>query len=66
MLLAQNAGKLTLAQADYRQRTRDRAHRRYLSAIRTLALVRKLAAPVLQVNIAKRQVNVATPAAVQA
>ena len=66
MLLAQNAGKLTLAQADYRQRTRDHAHRRYLSAIRTLALVRKLAAPVLQVNIAKRQVNLATPAAVQA
>jgi hypothetical protein len=37
----------------------DRAHRRYLSAIKTLATVRKLALPVLQVNIAKKQVNVA-------
>jgi hypothetical protein len=65
-LLAQQEGKLTLRQGEYHQRTRDRAHGRYLSAIRTLALVRKLAAPVLQVNIAKRQVNLATPAAVQA
>ena len=37
----------------------DRAHRRYLTAIKTLAIVRKLALPVLQVNIAKKQVNVA-------
>jgi hypothetical protein len=37
----------------------DRAHKRYLSAIKTLATVRKLALPVLQVNIAKKQVNVA-------
>jgi hypothetical protein len=42
----------------------DRAHRRYLSALRTLALVRKLALPVLQVNIAgKQQVNVGAAAA---
>jgi hypothetical protein len=57
--LAQRGGKLTLAQADYHQRTRDRAHKRYLSAIKTLALVRKMALPVLQVNIARKQVNVA-------
>jgi hypothetical protein len=31
------------------------------SAIKTLAVVRKLAVPVLQVNIAKKQVNVAGP-----
>jgi hypothetical protein len=37
----------------------DRAHRRYLSAIKALALVRRLAVPVLQVNIARKQVNVA-------
>jgi hypothetical protein len=37
----------------------DHAHRRYLSALRALALVRKLALPVLQVNIARKQVNVA-------
>ena len=36
----------------------DHAHRRYLSAIRTLAQVRKLLVPVVQVNIADRQVNV--------
>jgi hypothetical protein len=36
----------------------DRAHRRYLAAIRTLALVRKLAVPVLQVNVARKQINV--------
>jgi hypothetical protein len=45
----------------YYQRSIDRAHKRYLSAIRTLAVVRKLALPVLQVNIARKQVNVAGP-----
>jgi hypothetical protein len=44
---------------EYYQRRMDRAHRRYLSAIKVLALVRKLALPVLQVNIARKQVNVA-------
>jgi hypothetical protein len=44
---------------EYHQRRMDRAHRRYLSAIKTLALVRKLAVPVLQLNIARQQVNVA-------
>jgi hypothetical protein len=34
-------------------------HARFLSAVRTLAQVRKLAVPALQVNIAKNQVNVA-------
>jgi hypothetical protein len=45
--------------AEYYQRTIDRAQRRYLAAIKTLATVRKLAVPALQVNIAERQVNVA-------
>jgi hypothetical protein len=53
------ATNMTIAQGDYHQRLIDRAHRRYLSALKTLALVRKLALPVLQVNIAKKQVNVA-------
>jgi hypothetical protein len=44
---------------DYYQRRIDRAHQRYLTAIKTLATVRKLALPVLQVNIAKKQVNMA-------
>jgi hypothetical protein len=46
---------------EYYQKRMDHAHRRYLSALKTLALVRKLAVPVLQVNIAKKQVNVAGP-----
>ena len=50
---------LTLAQADYRQRRQDRAHRRFLSAVKTLATVRKLALPALQVNIGEKQINVA-------
>jgi hypothetical protein len=50
---------LTLRQAEYWQNRIDRAHRRYLSAIKTLATVRKLALPALQVNIARKQVNIA-------
>jgi hypothetical protein len=52
------AKDLSLAWGAYYQRRMDRAHKRYLSAIRTLALVRRLALPVLQVNIARKQVNV--------
>jgi hypothetical protein len=53
------------AQSEYHQKRMDRAHTRYLSALKTLAQVRKLAVPVLQLDIAKKQVNVAhmtTPA----
>jgi hypothetical protein len=59
--LAQSEAKLTMEQLDHLEGRRDRAHRRYLSAIKTLATVRKLALPVLQVNIAKKQINVAGP-----
>jgi hypothetical protein len=57
------AGKdsMALDLASYYQRSLSAAHKRYLSAIKTLALVRKLALPVLQVNIARKQVNVAGP-----
>lgn len=48
----------TMKQGDYQQQRMDRAHRRYLLALRTLAQVRKLAVPVLQVNIGKKQVNI--------
>jgi hypothetical protein len=57
------AKNLSLEWGDYYQRRMDRAHKRYLSALKTLAQVRKLAVPVLQVNIARRQVNVAGPCA---
>ncbi len=54
-----SADGLSIKQADFHQRRIDRAHGRFLSAVRTLATVRKLALPVLQVNIARRQVTVA-------
>ncbi len=41
------------------QRSIDRTQRRYLSAIRTLVQVRRLLAPMVQVNIAEKQVNIA-------
>jgi hypothetical protein len=51
------AKNLSLEWGDYYQRRMDRAHKRYLSALRTLALVRKLALPVLvqQINVAAQQ-----------
>jgi hypothetical protein len=35
----------------------DRAHRRFLSAVKTLAAVRRLARPAVQINVARQQVN---------
>jgi hypothetical protein len=46
----------TLKQDDHRQKRLDRAHRRHLSAIRTLAQIRKLG-PAVQINIAEKQIN---------
>ena len=54
---AQGMKDLTFNQGDYYQRRQDRAHRRYLSAIRSLAQVRRLLSPSIQVNIAKQQIN---------
>ncbi|VTR91696.1 Marine sediment metagenome DNA, contig: S01H1_S39905 (Fragment) OS=marine sediment metagenome GN=S01H1_80896 PE=4 SV=1 [Gemmata massiliana] len=50
---------MSLAQGQYYQKTMTAAQKRYLAAIKGLAEVRKLALPALQVNIAKKQVNVA-------
>jgi hypothetical protein len=50
---------LSLGQGSYYERSISSAQKRFLAAIKTLAVVRKLAVPVLQVNIAKKQVNVA-------
>jgi hypothetical protein len=57
---------LNIRQADYHQRRIDAAHRRFLSAVKTLASVRRLALPALQINLARQQVNVAgaTPPAI--
>jgi hypothetical protein len=54
-----NASGWYIEQAAFQHRKIDKAHARFLSALRTLAQVRKLALPTLQVNIAKNQVNVA-------
>ena len=57
-LYAANLGDLTLNQANYHQKRLDRAHRNHLSAIRTLAQIRKLG-PAVQINIAEKQINTA-------
>jgi hypothetical protein len=57
-----NEGGLSLPMADFfdRDRHRDRAHRRYLQAVKALAQVRKLlGAAVTQINITENRLNVA-------
>jgi hypothetical protein len=48
----------TPAQREHMARLVDRSHRRYLAAIRTLANVRQMAVPAMQVNVADKQINV--------
>jgi hypothetical protein len=55
----QTMGDLSINQSGSQLRRIDGAHRRYLSAIKALAQVRRLALPALQVNIGEKQVNVA-------
>jgi hypothetical protein len=50
-------GGMTISQSDHSQRRLDRAHRRLLSTLRTLATVRRLARPSMQINVAQQQVN---------
>ncbi len=64
-IYAQNMKTISPKQADYYQQHQDRAHRRYLSAIRTLAQVRRLLIPTVQVNIGNQQVNAAQLTAFQ-
>ena len=54
---ASGLGKHTLAQGNYYQKRLDRAHRNHLSAIRTLAQIRKLGPAAVQINIAQKQIN---------
>ena len=44
-----------------RQRRAETAQRRFLAAVKALATVRRLALPMLQVNVAEKQVNIAAP-----
>jgi len=49
-------GTTTIAQGKYEQKRIDQAYKRHLSAIRTLAQIRKLGLAV-QINIAEKQIN---------
>jgi hypothetical protein len=46
-------------QREHYERSSNRATRRFLAACKTLAQVRKLLGPTIQINVAERQVNVA-------
>jgi hypothetical protein len=63
--LRQASGQVSLtpAQRAHLSRYRDRAHRRFPTALKTLATVRTLKLPAIQVNIGENQVNVAGGAA---
>ena len=56
---SQSEEGLTIPQSDHAQRRIDRAHRRLMSSLKTLATVRRLGLPTIQLNVAERQVNVA-------
>jgi hypothetical protein len=57
-LYAQNISNLTIVQSEFHQKRIDRAHRRHLSAVKTLAQIRKMG-PAVQINIAEKQINTA-------
>lgn len=50
----------TLAQAEHGQRRIDRANRRLLGTLRTLATVRRLAVPAAPIHLACEQIDVAS------
>ncbi len=60
--------EISIKRADYYEQMIDRAQKRYLAAIKTLANVRRLALPVLigQLNVAEQQVNVSKQPSEQA
>ncbi len=57
VIYAQNITKVTREKSEYYQRRQDRAHKRFLTAVKTLAQVRRLLVPAVQVNIGVQQVN---------
>jgi len=54
---SQSEDGLTIKQAEFHLRRIDRAHRRPLTPLKTLATIRRLALPALQINVASKQVN---------
>ncbi len=59
ILEAQTTGGTSVAWAEFHERRLERAQKRYQSAIKALAQVRKLQLPNVQVNIGEKQVNIA-------
>ncbi len=59
IIYAQNLGSMNITQSEYHQRRLDKLHRRYLSAIKALAQIRKMG-PAVQINIADKQINSAS------
>ena len=59
---AHRSNDVRLAQHNAYQDWLDRAHRRYVHAIRALAQVRRLLVPVVQVNVGQNQINLAAGA----
>lgn len=55
----------TMIQCDYAERKMDRAHKRFLQAVRTLELVRRLAVPVLRIERPKPVLRLAGHASEQ-
>jgi hypothetical protein len=58
-IYVQQMKELSWESIEYHQKRINHAHRRYLSAIRTLATVRRLVLPTVQVNLGNQQINVA-------
>jgi hypothetical protein len=55
-LYAQNMDEMTIPESEFHQKRIGRAHRRHLSAVKTLAQIRKMG-PAVQINIAEKQIN---------
>jgi hypothetical protein len=49
----------TIKQAEHREKMVSAAQRRYLRAVESLAKIRKLKLPAIQVNIGEKQINFA-------
>lgn len=58
-LVLERATDMTIRQAEWQQRKVDSAHRRFLSSLRTLAHVRKMALPTLLLNVNAASVGTA-------
>ncbi len=59
MLSQRMAAGCSLALGEFYQRRAERAQRQYLRAVQTYATVRRLLTPVVQLNVADKQINVA-------